>query len=506
VACSNSFVDYLEFNQARMDALNVMYGDGLLGGVAARNKIFNPSLQPPAQVVRQTDENFRAAIATLRPNMRLAENLARLDQIEAQWQKVQDVRLRVLTLAEAGNTEEAANILAREENPAWRAIRIELQVLMDAERESTLQTRDQVQGQVARTFTSGLLVGTIAVIVALGLSLLIVTTVVRRISRTKSMIDDLAAGEGNLTRRLALGGKDELANMADSFNRFVEKVHTLVSEVAGSTAQVAAAAEELAAVTQESNNAVQRQHSETDQVATAMNEMTATVQDVARNALGDADAAQQADREAEGGAQEVSGTMGSIQRLAKEVERAAEAMEAVGKDSEQIGSVLDVIKGIAEQTKLLALNTAIEAARAGEQGCGFAVVADEVRTLASRTQKSTEEIQNMIERLQSGTRKAVEVMREGRGQASESVESAGDAQQALGRITAAVGTIRDMNTQIASAAEQQSAVAEEINKNVINISDIGAQVSSGAEQTRTAGEELARLAGQLQRLVGQFRV
>ena len=262
----------------------------------------------------------------------------------------------------------------------------------------------------------------------------------------------------------------------------------------------------MAAITEETSSGVESQKDETVQVASAITQMTATVQEVANNAESATSAAADADSEAKAGNQIVSSTVQAISELATEVESSASVIEKLKGDSENIGAVLDVIKGIAEQTNLLALNAAIEAARAGEQGRGFAVVADEVRTLAQRTQESTAEIENLINALQGGAEEAVTVMTRSRDRASHTVEQAKHAGESLSSITRAVGTILQLNTQIATAAEEQSSVSEEINRNVINIQDISEQTASGAEQTASASAELARLGEQLQNLVGQFKV
>lgn len=329
-----------------------------------------------------------------------------------------------------------------------------------------------------------------------------------------SIMDNLARvgtatqnmADGNLTTRLNLKGKDEMQVIATDFNAMAEKFEALVQQIVSATSQLAAASEEVAVISQQSAANLNNQRSETEQVATAMNEMSATVQEVARNAGDASGAAANADNEAKAGNSIVSQASNSIDELAHEVKNASGVINQLADDSDKIGTVLDVIKGIAEQTNLLALNAAIEAARAGEQGRGFAVVADEVRTLAGRTQESTQEIESMIDKLQTGAKNAVSAMEAGRDKASVGVEQTNQAGEALAAITRAVTTISEMNIQIASAAEEQSATTEEMNKNIININQLADETANSADQSTNASGELSRLAADLQNLVGQFKI
>ena len=360
-------------------------------------------------------------------------------------------------------------------------------------------TTDNNQIIQAATLAVGLLV---CALVAFFFPILIT----RPLNRVISAIEDLAGGEGDLTLRVNVDSKDELGHLSASLNQFLEKLHDLIRRAATTSSQVREASNQMLQLNSQSQEMIGSQHSSTDMVATAINEMAATVQEVAQSASSAADEARQADADARTGSERVNSSLISIRDLAQDVGRAAEVIHKLETEAEGVGSVLDVIRGIAEQTNLLALNAAIEAARAGEQGRGFAVVADEVRTLASRTQQSTTEIQGMIEKLQCGARNAVSVMDAGREKAQASVERAESAGSSLIEITKAVASISSMNTQIASAAEEQSVVTAEINRNITEISvisDRNSQVSSEAAQASTV---LSEYAGELDRIVQNFKI
>ncbi|MBS7460470.1 methyl-accepting chemotaxis protein [Pseudomonas syringae] len=347
-----------------------------------------------------------------------------------------------------------------------------------------------------------------ATALALVLSILAAWVITRQITtplkETLEVVERVASGD--LSRNLNVDRKDELGKLHATIQRMTVSLRELVGGIRDGVTQIASAAEELSAVTEQTSAGVNSQKVETDQVATAMHEMTATVQEVARNAEEASEAAVTADRQARDGERVVNEAIAQIERLASAVGNSSEAMGALKQESDKIGSVLDVIKSVAEQTNLLALNAAIEAARAGEAGRGFAVVADEVRSLAQRTQKSTEEIEALIARLQSGTQQATTVMDSSRELSTSSVELTRRAGGSLESITKTVSAIQAMNQQIAAAAEEQSATAEEINRSIINVRDVSEQTSAASEETAASSVELARLGNHLQVLVSRFTV
>ncbi|WP_314020201.1 methyl-accepting chemotaxis protein [Stutzerimonas degradans] len=329
--------------------------------------------------------------------------------------------------------------------------------------------------------------------------------IISRIHAMRHTMEAMTRDE-DLSRSVSIGAQDEIGAMGNAFNRMIEKFRHSLEAVAGVTRQLGDVSDRVSHVAEKTLGAVMEQRSETDMVASAMNEMSATVQEVARNANQTATASNDADLESKSGVRVAGEALDGIDSLIQDIEKAAVVVRQLEADSASIDTVVGVINGIAEQTNLLALNAAIEAARAGEQGRGFAVVADEVRTLASRTQKSTEEIQRMIEQLQQGVGNAVQAMIAAQSRARSGSDCVARAAQSLGAIADEVGTINEMNTQIATAAEQQSAVAEEINRNITNISRIADTTSADATQTSQISEELVRLAAELNRLVGQFKL
>lgn len=366
----------------------------------------------------------------------------------------------------------------------------------------------QQQLDMQRTSDSSLALGLglLAGIVGVLLIWLTARGVTQPILSVAAMLKGIASGEGDLTQRLRYAKPDELGELAGWFNRFLDKLQPIIAEVKQSVVDARRTADRSSAIADQTSTGMQQQYREIDQVATAFHEMSATAQDVARSAAQAAEAARGADHATSEGLAVIDNTTLMIEQLASEMNVAMQEVEGLASSSEQIGSVLEVIRSIADQTNLLALNAAIEAARAGEAGRGFAVVADEVRNLAKRTQDSVEEIRQVIEALQAGTHEVVGSMHSSHRQAQGSVAQVEAAVLALRRIGDAVSVITDMNMQIASAAEEQSSVADEINRNVTSIRDVTESISGQAQESSEVSQALNQLANQQQKLMDQFRV
>ena len=368
----------------------------------------------------------------------------------------------------------------------------------------TLSIKQQAGDKVSSSRTMLIIFAVVAIIIAAGANYWVLQSVTGPLKEVLRVIGRVSGGD--LTDKAVVYSEDELGKLSNGFNDLIDALRSMLKEIGSSSQQLSAAAEQTAAISSQSHESINYQKEQTDMIATAMTEMTATVDEVANSANNTLLEVQKANSETMDGQAVVQDSIGTINKLANEIESASNVIDKLDQYSTNIGAVLDVIRGIADQTNLLALNAAIEAARAGEQGRGFAVVADEVRTLASKTQESTSEIQEMIERLQTGTREAVTVMETSRGEAQNSVNQTAKAGESLEQITQAVSVINDMSTHIASAAEEQSSVSQEMHRNVSSISEMADRTAQGASENLSASQELARLAEHMQKLVGQFKV
>ena len=373
--------------------------------------------------------------------------------------------------------------------------------------ESDLLSQDQTakrdkEADLART----LLLNVTAAALILGVLAAWVITVQIVAPLRQALLAANRIAEGDLSHDIQTTRRDEVGQLQRSIGQMTINLRGLIGGIGDSARQIASAAEQLSAVTELSRAGVEGQKQETEQVATAMNEMLATSQEVARHAEQASNAATEADQQASAGDQVVAEAIAQIEHLAQEMAHSSQAMQGLQQESQKIGSVLEVIKSVSEQTNLLALNAAIEAARAGEAGRGFAVVADEVRSLAQRTQQSAEEIEELIGRLRKGTQQVAEFMDNSRSLTDSSVQLTRRAGDALANITRTVSVIQDMNPQIAAAAEEQTAVAEEINRSVLKVKDVSEQTSAASQETAAASIELAHLGTDLQVWVGKFKV
>ncbi len=440
--------------------------------------------------------------ADMQPGAEAKALVAKFDAGFAQWKSTSG---KVLALSESDPA--AASALSYGDSEAqFEAMRDAIDKLGELEdNEANAEGKAAMALGEERSWQQGLIIAIgllICTVLVLGFPLL----VTRPLHNLLNRIEQIAEGDGDLRVRLEVLSRDELGKLSDAFNRFLDKLQPLIREVGRVTGEVAESAQTLAGMAAANDRLITSEHAAVDQVSTAATEMSAAVHEVARNAQNAADAARSAEVQSREGAEVVGATIHAIRQLAHEVESASDTIQTLEQETANIGAVLAVIKGIAEQTNLLALNAAIEAARAGEQGRGFAVVADEVRALAARTQDSTKDIQQMIERLQGGVQNAVKAMHVGSEKARFSVERAAGVDGALSATGDAVARINDMAAQIATACEEQSSVTEEIARNISDIRDLSNEAAQTSEQSTQASARLSELSHGLAQLVGRFRV
>ncbi|ATG75166.1 methyl-accepting chemotaxis protein [Zobellella denitrificans] len=438
----------------------------------------------------QLSSRLRGLLVTLenRINMRPDEDVKELHELLKQFQQQQERFIEAIN-----------GLVAVEE-------RIDVLAQGIAEGAATLLANQQASMGRQSDWSRIIILSVTAAALVLGVlfAWLITLGIINPLKLLVSQANRIA--EGDLSQDIRHQRKDELGRLMDRMQTMTLNLRQLVSELSNSATHIATSAEELSAVSEQTRTGVNQQRMELEQVSTAMNQMAATVQEVARHAETAFGSARTADSDASAGDQKVTLTIAHINELAEEVRRSLATINQLESESLNIGSILDVIKGVAEQTNLLALNAAIEAARAGEHGRGFAVVADEVRALASRTQQATSQIETLIQGLQSKAQESVTMMGKSASMAEETVAIANEAGDSIHAITRSVSDIQQMNSQIATASEQQSSVAEEINRSVFSIREVSEHSAAATEQTASSSSELARLGTELQRLIGRFRL
>jgi len=397
-------------------------------------------------------------------------------------------------------------LVSKEIGPLLQSMEKNLAHLVDEQQAGIVSASDNLQDQITGNKSVVLVLLVLAVIFGFGGVYLLHRSISGPLNRSVKAMDDIANGDGDLTKRLEINSSDELGQLADGFNAFSNQIHDMVSRTVGFLGQFQEKISRLEMVSQETQKRADLQQTETETVAAVIEEVSHAVNQMSQNAGQAVDAAMTANDASERGKQVVSETIQAIETMAAGVENAGRVIHSVEQESDNIGQVLDVIKGIAEQTNLLALNAAIEAARAGEQGRGFAVVADEVRTLATRTQESTQEIEAMINRLQEGAKQAVEVMDKEQERARSSVKQASNTSESLESILTAVRTITEMNSMIADASRTQQLKTETVKEHINKIIEIAEENAAGAQQTYSAANELTEFEADLRALMGRFKV
>nr|WP_085717357.1 methyl-accepting chemotaxis protein [Pseudomonas sp. B28(2017)] len=458
--------------------------------------------QKTMELLEMRNQQIRTAQATYEKLIASPQERAAYDQyvqLLGQYRQIED---RMKTLSRNNQVDELRSLLNTDLLNNSEAINLVLNKLLEINTRQSHDTNQQAADQYDSAFNLVITLLVIATALTLLFAWLLTNSITQPIANALSAAEQIA--EGNLTCPITVDGQDEAGRLLLAMSKMQDKLRDTLQRISGSATQLASAAEELNSVTDESARGLTRQNNEIEQAATAVNEMTSAVEEVARNAVSTSEASKNATTSAGDGRDLVQETVSAIERMSADVQSTANLIGDLANESRDIGKVLDVIRGLADQTNLLALNAAIEAARAGEAGRGFAVVADEVRALAHRTQQSTSEIERMIGSIQSGTEHAVDSMRNSTERAESTLNIARGAGISLDTINSAIVEINERNLVIASAAEEQAQVAREVDRNLVNIRDLSVQSATGANQTSAASNELSRLAVDLNTLVGRF--
>ncbi|CRM52264.1 hypothetical protein [Pseudomonas sp. 31 R 17] len=446
----------------------------------------------------------QAAYTTYRATPLEDDERAAGDTFDQIWPTYLSSSERILSLLDKGQVEQARTELNTTNNELFRQARELIRVMVESNNRQIKEgavAADALRDSALTWMISGIV---LAFIIAIIVGVLITRLITRPIAQAVASAQRIA--DGDLTQTISTERTDEAGQLLVALSNMQGGLKHTLLEIANASDQLASAAEELSAVTEESTRGLTRQNDEIQQAATAVNQMTAAVDEVAGNAVSTSQASSQATTEAEEGREQVAQAVSGMNSMVVEINDSTKSVEGLASQVREIGKVIDVIRGIADQTNLLALNAAIEAARAGEQGRGFAVVADEVRALAHRTQVSTVDIEKMIGEVQVGADGAVAAMNKSLSWANNTQVLAQNAGEALQRITASVAKINERNLVIASASEEQAQVAREVDRNLLNIQDLSTQTAAGAHQTNASSQDLSRLATSFSVLVGKFKL
>ncbi|KGF62309.1 MULTISPECIES: methyl-accepting chemotaxis protein [Pseudomonas] len=462
------------------------------------------TLQKTTELLAMRNKQIDDARAIYVKLISAPEEQSAYDQYVQLLNDYRQLESRMKSLSQANDMTELTRLLSADLQINSDQMNVALGKLVEMNTQQLNQASADASKQYSSAFTMVVTLLIIATVLTLLFAWLLTKSITQPIDSALKAAEDIA--EGDLTRTITVDGTDEAGRLLAAMLKMQSKLRDTLQRISGSATQLASAAEELNAVTDESARGLSQQNNEIEQAATAVNQMTSAVEEVARNAVSTSEASKNATTSASDGRDLVQETVSAIERMSNDVQSTSTLIGNLADESRDIGKVLDVIRGLADQTNLLALNAAIEAARAGEAGRGFAVVADEVRALAHRTQQSTSEIERMIGSIQGGTEQAVNSMRSSTERAESTLNIAKGAGLALDTINSAVVEINERNLVIASAAEEQAQVAREVDRNLVNIRDLSTQSATGANQTSAASNELSRLAVDLNGMVARFKV